>query len=98
MENGLIADKTYIQNNTELSLTRILADKDGEPAVYALGVAGPLLCRKVRELLPEETFTSIENDGVEMGLSSMAIGEEKCRMLFDLFCAIHELREVGSNG
>ncbi|AMK09627.1 hypothetical protein [Pseudodesulfovibrio indicus] len=92
LQDDLTADEMYIQNNTELTLNRILADQQGNPAVYALGASGPALCRKIRGVLPDAVFCSIEANGVEIGLSGIVQGLQTCGALFGLLLALKEAR------
>jgi hypothetical protein len=95
LKDDLGAEERYIQDNTELSLTRILADEQGNPAVYALGASGPMLCRKIRDLLPDAGFGSIEANGIEIGLSGIVQGVQTCGALFGLSLALKEARHDG---
>jgi hypothetical protein len=82
--NGLKPDEQYIQDNTALGLVTVLTDTHGTPVSLAVSAAGPILCRKLRDLLPKQTFSSLEANDIECGITGIVNGREECLMLIDL--------------
>jgi hypothetical protein len=93
--NGLNADEKCFQNNTELALVRVLADMHGTPITLSVSAAGPDLCKKLKDLLPNESFSTIEAKGVVLGMSGIVSGREECLMLTDIH---RTLKEAERNG
>lgn len=93
--NGLSVEEKCFQNNTEIALVRVLADMQGTPITLSVSAAGPDLCGKLKGLLPNESFSTIEAKGVVLGMSGIVSGREECLMLTDIYRTLQEAKRNG---